>query len=460
MIMGDSFRIDWDWITPSEDEGLAGPEIPTFGSLQIWIGEVCITTCCVRPLSSEVRNHVIGPLSGLAEWIVDNWMEVLWQSHTPFTKSLLAKKDIPDYSEILEGEYPSVDPSSYGRWFSHHCFGHAVSDIALPNILFIPEDAVVGIAVLAPPDLGSKTKFTNADHKDVAWINKEDLSSHLEIFVRDVIAKAEAEAPSNRWALWMRSRLEESLQRSREPTERRKWMLGDVVANSWKRIVDELGNNSKALEGVLLDSILVDSDEELSRLSKEVMRLAAEKSTDFLWKRVETLHGEYMLPPFERGYRRAERVRDILRLGDSPIDFRDILEDLGIALRRDMGSALYQTAYIVVESSAAEISLCTSHPKSQWLMPQRFSIAAALGGIFANRIQTKAYGGATSSQARWILSQESNAFAAMLLLPSEAIDSGLGIDELVEKYGIAKSAATWHMRNIHRRRAQDKATAV
>jgi hypothetical protein len=387
-------------------------------------------------------------------------MEIHWQSHTPFTKSWLSKERIPEYSKVLEGEYPSVDLYSYGQWYTHHSFGHAVSDIALPTLLFIPEDVVVGIAVSAPPELGSRTRFATASHLDVAWVNKDDLSSELEAFVRDVIAKAETDALSRQWALWMKSRLDESLQKYREPTERRKWMLGDIVANIWERLEGELGINSKALEGVLLDSTLVHSPEELTLLSNEVKRLASETSTNFLWSRIEDLPGEYMLQPFERGYRRAERVRDALGLGDSPVDFRDVLEDLGISLRKVLESTLYQSAYIVVESSAAEISLCTSHPKSKWLMPRRFSIAAALGGIFAGRTPSKAYGGAKSSQARWMLSQESNAFAAMFLLPSQAVESGQEIDELVERYGISRSAATWHIENIQRRRHQNTATAV
>lgn len=104
---------------------------------------------------------------------------------------------------------------------------------------------------------------------------------------------------------------------------------------------------------------------------------------------------------------------------------------------------------MVAASGAAEVALFTSDPRYKGIWPQRFSLASALGGLLASRFQSAPFRGASSDQARWIRSQEANAFAAMFLLPASALETSQRLEELVKDYGISHGAASWTIDNIH-----------
>ena len=446
-----SFRFDLDWLAAGDEHGLCGPEIPTFASLQIWIDDVCLTACRDKSKHSERRNHVIGPLSGLADWLVDHWMEILWQSHTPFPKAMPGRERVPNYEDVLNSEYQQIDIATYGQWYASHCLGHAASDLALPTILFIPEDTQVGIALSPAPPLGPSCTFELDEELGIAWINKDDLGCELERFVSAVIEKAAQDPLSSQWAAWLSKRLQEVLDRAHDLTERRRQLFGEIVADRWQGIEDELGENARILDGILIDSHPIYSADALDPLVGQVKRLASERVSQPFWSSIQASAGERMLPAFERGYRRAEHVRRVLNLGDDPIDFPEILELLQIGIHKISGPAIARSAFMVAESGAAEVALFTSHPRFKGLGPRRFSLASALGGLFASRFQAMPFGGANSDQARWVKSQEAKAFAAMFLLPASSLETSQSLEKLVEDYGISHTAASWHIENLRQR---------
>lgn len=452
-----SFRLDWDWLPAGEEQGLCGPEVPTFGTLEIWIDDICLTACREKTKHSEQRQYVIGPLSGLADWLVDHWMEIFWQSHTPFPKSTPGRDRIPDFKEMLNSEDQHTDLGAYGRWYACHCFGHAASDLALPTILFIPEDTQVGIAVRPAPSLGPSCTFSPVREFGIAWINKNDLDIELQRFVTAILEKGSQDPLTVQWADWLNDRWRGVLGRTRDVVERRRQLFGDLVANHWQGIEDELGANSKILDGILIDSHQVQSADELDSLVTEVKRLASETVARPFWSNIQAPSGERMLPAFERGYRRAEHVRQVLKLGDDPIDFPEVLETLQIGLRKISGPTIARSAFMVAASGASDLALFTSHPRFKDFLPQRFSLASALGGLFASRFLSTPFGGASSDQSRWVRSQESNAFAAMFLLPASSLETTQSLEKLVEDYGISHTAAKWHMDNLRQRKLRQEA---
>lgn len=447
-----SFKLAWDWLAAGEELGLCGPEIPTLATLEIWIDDICLTACRDNTKHSEQRQHVIGPLSGLADWLVDHWMEIFWQSHTPFPKSTPGRDRIPDFKEVLNSEDQHTDLATYAQWYGSHCLGHAASDLALPSILFIPEDTQVGIALRPAPSLGPSCTFSLDREIGIAWINKNDLDIELKRFVSAILEKARQDPLTVQWADWLNERWRKVLGKAHDVFERRRQLFGDLVADHWQGIEDELGANSKILDGILIDSYQVQFSDQLDSLVSQVKQLASEKVAQPLWSTIKASTGEQMLPAFERGYRRAEHVRHVLNLGDDPIDFPEVLEKLQIQLQKISGPTIARSAFMVADSGAARVAIFTSDPRFKGVYPQRFSVASALGGLFANRFHSMPFGGASSDQARWIRSQEANAFAAMFLLPASSLDSGDSLEKLVDNYGISHKAASWHLENLRRRR--------
>jgi hypothetical protein len=452
-----SIRFEWEWFMAGEEHGLCGPERSTFATLEIWIDGSCLTSCRSNSKHSEQRHHVIGPLSGLADWLVDHWLEVFWQTHTPFSKTRAGDARVPDYDSVLKSESEQIDIAAYGEWYACHCLGHSASDLALPTLLFIPEDTQVGIAVGPASSLGATCTFSIGPDRAIAWISKADLGAELKRFVDAILDKARQDQETAAWANWLQGRFDAVLTRERDASERRRQMFGNSVVECWPRIEQELGQNSKILNGILVDSELVGTSDELTPLISHVKRLASENISNPLWASIQASPGEAMLPAYERGYRRAERVRCALNLGDDPVEIRDVLESLQIGLKKIDGPAIARSAYMVTESGVAEICLFTSHPRSKDWAPRRFSLASALGGLFASQSLAMPYGGANSDQARWTRSQEAKAYAAMFLLPASSVEANPDLDQLVENYGISRTAAIWHIENLRQRQQRNAA---
>lgn len=447
-----SFNLDWNWIDADDRLGLCGPEVPTFAALRIFINHLCLTTCKANSRDTEERDHVIGPLAGLADWLVDHWMEIFWQTHTPFPKTRLGNEHVPDYDDILKSAYQNIDIESYGKWYACHCFGHASSDLALPTILFIPEDTKVGIAWSPPPpSLDATCAFSMPQDRGIIWINKDELAAVLEGFITAIIGQANSETLTAPWAAWLHERFMRGVGQADDDHERRRRLFGDHVANHWADLEDQLAGNVKILNGILLDSHPIQSAEDISPLVHNVKRLATEQAVRPFWSSIPVSAGDQMLPPYERGYRKAESVRHALNLGDDPIDFHEVLGNLQIGLQKIQGPALARSAYMVSEAGVAEVCLFTSHPMAKQYCPRRFSLATALGGLLASQTHPQPFGGANSDQSRWLRSQEANAFAAMLLLPASSVEGGHDLEKLVEDYGISFTAAQWHIKNLRQR---------
>lgn len=455
-----SLRLEWDWLPARDEQGLCGPEIPTFASLEIWIDGTCLTTCRDKSKISEQRDYVLGPLSGLADWLVAHWMEILWQTHTPFPKARSENEGVPDYHSALNSDNYQIDIAAYGKWYACHCLGHAASDLALPTIFLIPEDTHVGIAWAPPPSLGTSCTFLLGKDRGIAWITKDDLIAELERFVEAIIDQARKNPTTAPWADWLDNRFKGVVAKAYDLHERRKQLFGCLVADCWQDIESELGDNARIIDGILMDSHQIQAPEHLTPLVSHVKKLASERVANPFWTSIHASIGEQMLPAFERGYRRAERVRNALELGDEPIEFREVLEALQIGLRKIPGPPIARSAFMVSESGAAEISLFTAHPKFNRLGPKRFSLAAALGGLFASANQAVPFGGANSDQARWIRAQEAKAFAAMFLLPATSVESNRSLEQLVEDYGISRTAASWHIENLRQRQLRVASGAI
>ncbi|WP_434043383.1 MULTISPECIES: hypothetical protein [Sorangium] len=215
------------WRESPPDEDLYGPELATFGDLAIQIGDTCLTSCHLTNSSVEEsgRNTVTGPLSGIADWVVENWLYIFWEIHTPFTKIGADGSRIPTLRDVRVGNVPGVNYSQFAEWYHRHAIGHGCSDLALPTITILPEDKVVGIAASEPSDLDSMTSFAVDWPKEPIWISKDDLATMLESFVESVIARAMATESTKRWAEWLRAKFDAARIESRDDEVRRKLMF-------------------------------------------------------------------------------------------------------------------------------------------------------------------------------------------------------------------------------------------
>jgi hypothetical protein len=449
-----SFDLRWDWQDPPQDDAF-GPERATWAALTIDLGGTSLTS---HRLGEGLPTHaVVGPLSGLADWLVENWLFLSWEIHTPFPKAMGERSvRVPSLRDARDGSMPDVPIAPLARWLHRHTFGHANSDLALPSIDFLPEDRVVGVAVSAPAyHLKPSVQFTAQWPREPVWVPRDELLGTFRDLIHGCIERARASLDTQHWAEWLETRFSEAERAAASPEVRRRLMFGEVAAAKWDQLVSRFAEDAEAFVGVMMDAAIVESDAQLELIAGMVQRaVAAGKTGPAGWHPLKAEGGEHLLPPYEQGYRLARRVRGSLEAQSKPLlDLRGTLSRLGVAVEPVAGYRLFRSAGVSTSAGNAMVFYVTDHPLFSGLAPTRFAIAAGLGRLLAEAATTTAsFGAATGPQSRVRATQQANAFAAEFLLPLEALrEAGDDLTTICEDYGISRKAAERHRENRLRR---------
>ena len=111
------------------DQDIEIPEDTTLADLSIYVGDDSLTRNRPRDRTrlAEPSESVFGPVAGLADWFIENWMAILWETHTPFKKNDLGeglkqrsalpgvREAVSYWSEYLE-ESENEEETLWGRW--------------------------------------------------------------------------------------------------------------------------------------------------------------------------------------------------------------------------------------------------------------------------------------------------------------------------------------------------------
>ncbi len=451
------------WLDAPEPSEAFGPERATWARLQINLEGEPLTMHHAADYPSPDRPSVIGGMSGLAEWIVDSWLPIHLEIHTPFPKLSSFRRAqqggrFPSARDAVRGwpdfvaEDETISGDDLGAWQQRHTLGEARSDIALPSIVFVPEGAWMGIgldhvpAALSPTVRFSPPTLAATWPAPPVWVPVEDVSVALQRFVDATIERAASDAATAQWAQWLLSRWSDARARAKAPDEMRRWMFGNLVAQRWTDLERRLDGGLTALSGVLVDSRPVTEDATLDSLAFEIGTEPAEG------KRLKRdfVRVDWGLPPFREGYRLAQEVRSRLKLGSNSLDTADLTKALarfGVQTKALRAHGLFRSA-VWTRGGGAMLGWANDDPRFHGEVPSRFAIAAGFGRFLSGFAEGEPGGAAHGEQARWRPTQLANAFAAELLLPVQAISKGFkSVEDLAKSYGISRSAAEWHIVN-------------
>ncbi|MDI7267316.1 MAG: hypothetical protein QME96_04930 [Myxococcota bacterium] len=459
MMRGLEFQVEWR--EPSPDDDAFGPETRTWAALAIRLDGALVSLNHPADWKSDAdREFVVGGMSGLAEWLVENWTYLLWETHPPFPRAPVhpgsAVPRIPSLRDAhggwrdLDPDIPRVDVA---RWQHRHSFGHGSSPLAVPSIVFLPDERAVGVLVdHLPSQIDPTVRFSPGPDRDAwpadpVWVRREDLGLSLSEFVSSVLDRAKRHKDARGWAVWLDKAWQAERVRADDKEHRRKLMFGDVVASRWSDLEKELGERLAALEGLLADSLPPAADSEIDFLRGLAVeqRACAPAVPEPL-----DLDGlERSLPPFIQGYRLAVRLRDALGLHEDPVvDLPGLLHDrFGVSVQPIGSKGMFRAA-VVASSSGGCLWYANDDPRFSGVPPVRFAVAAALGR-WVSEVTSSArfFGAAHGPQARVRETQRANAFAAEFLLPGRVAGVCRDIEAVAAEYGISRSAAEWQRAN-------------
>jgi hypothetical protein len=446
-----SLDLSWDWATPPDEEDAFGPERSTWASLNIELGGTAITAHRPRGVApgDPVVSAVVGAMSGLADWLVENWLPLLWELHTPFTKVTGDLVRVPTLKDVRDGNVDCVEYSQLAAWLHRHSFGHGSSDLALPSIVFLPEHRQVGVSARSPAySLKPTTSFAVQWPKEPVWIPREELTSVLRSFVEATIERARSDSATRGWADWLASRFSDVVARAEDEDVRRELMFGSFVARQWGQLSKQFGPDTSVLAGLLSDAAIVDSDAALKTVANVVAVAKDRPRAQARWRNLRQEPGSSQLPPFKRGYRLAERVRQELGLPDRPLlDLPDVLGHFDVGVAKFRGADLFRSACTVASLGGATVHYAEDHDTHGGVAPTRFAIAASFGRLLAEASGQSGFGAAHGDQSPYQRTQEANAFAAEFLLPLAAMRKSTDLAVLCERYGISRRAAERHLSN-------------
>lgn len=449
-----TIRFEFEWLDDAPSGAAFGPEIDTWCRLAITIDGAIVTSNHPADFhSSDDRPYVVGPLSGIVEWVVEVWPYLLWEFHCPFSKTpiLGARARIPterDAGLLWSDLKTSHTIRNIAVWQHRHTLGHGSSDLALPSIVLLPEDKQLGVVLdHIPFSLDPTVRFTPTAEtqwpSDPVWIVRENAISELSRVVDETIARVRSR-PNSSWATFMDAKWKTAKSIASDPLKRRELALGNVVAQEWNLVEGRLKSDSAGIESLLFDSEILTSVQEF-RSILDFALAAPSHPTKPLFDRPNRAGR-----PYEQGYILAQNVRTLLDNECDPIvELDSVLTRFGVQVQQ-ISTTAFASACFARAMGGAVIALSVQHRK--WgVAPSRFAIAAALGRFLSERVEGKPFGAAHSSQSRWISTQRANAFAAELLLPAKAIATGSDVAEFCDAYGISRSAAEWHVHNRHSR---------
>ncbi|MBI2378743.1 MAG: hypothetical protein HYV07_32410 [Deltaproteobacteria bacterium] len=443
-----SFQVQLEWLD------IADPQLLDdffTAKLSLWANGHCLTRVTLPGGGS--RDHVIGDIDGLIEWVCDNLALFLWDIHCPFPREESGPR-VPSSSHALAGWSDfQGSRAELGRWQHRHTFGHGGA-LALPSLVLVPDlEEVAIVAAPAPPELdGSVTFQLEEVPTEAIWVQRQDLRAALSTLVESTLERAGAfEARSElvrTWRSWFSDRWNTACAAEKDPMTRLRLAVGELPAKVWPALQAQLQENTPVLRDVLIDSKTVSGMAELDVMVKAIQD-TEHAPRGRRWRRLLAPSHPKPQLPYSAGYALAREARKVLDFGKRPIpDLGAMLAGLDIELRSVQLRSSFRSAALSLEDGATAILLSTGDLRFDAVAPARFAIAAALGHLISDG-RVGAFGAGHGGYSRWRATQKANAFAIELLLPGDQIGDR-PTDDLAEDYGVSRKAVEWHRANTDR----------
>ena len=433
---------------------------------------------------AKFSNTVYGPVAGLADWFIENWSFVLWESQTPFKRArthglhqvkpaIPGAKEAADFWEdyTLDGSVfgdagiTDDDLAGFADWQQRHLLGYASSELALPSIVVVPEDQTVLVCVDRPPS-GSMRFYGPDDAVRTPFqyvIAKEEFRSVAAKFVELVIERVETVGKHTEWVAWMRKRWRDAQIAESNRGNQLELMIGPVSA----RRVNSLQKNSplvaQGLSQLLLDCRIVETSSDLNPVVEVLTQYVGANGTNGFageipgWQQVTNVKVAMSQPEYMQGYKLAQHLRKHMQIGNRPIEgVNDVLNKLDVSLENDRMIPLFRAAACATKGHQAHIIPSSSDPRMKSYASRNFAVVSALGRLIweARMPDENTICVAQGDYSILSESRRANAFAAEFLLPAQVVSKfehqSPELLKVADQYGISHEAANLHAMDIER----------
>lgn len=448
------------------------PERTAWAQLAIWVSG---TNLCKNHLegSESIRERINVPLAPLADWLVRSWTFIEFEERPvcfPPRNSL--RGTLRDWGDTAPAAGFTEDEWFDARelWWTRHFLSAGADGARLPNISLVRsgDRLVIEWGPAGFPGDHAPRFISENGQEVLEWPAGEEVLAELVTFVAKWL-RGEELATLYPWVHLSdplrerESRFDEKLHAYTGIDPRTLYEWTDTNTEADLRRWLGLPAHCEDPGGSVITQVLRDLPPDPSEsLRSQVCRLDQET-------RRETNFADELRPMARdaaasdgnaesSGYLAARAVRDHLGLDGEPIDDVDEhLKDLGAEVIDSGVECLQERMLVGARQGLGAAVVINRTPRTETPWGRRFESARGLGHLLMDSYREDALGAASTTFAQPWAKRRSGAFAAELLLPSEALLKDAGyldsaaqketFQRIMERYRVGARTAAFQLWN-------------
>ncbi|MCC7383742.1 MAG: ImmA/IrrE family metallo-endopeptidase [Deltaproteobacteria bacterium] len=476
MLIGNRQRLGIEMVPVAPSWDLRyGPESAGWAALSIWVGgqNVCEHR---REGETEVRGAFYVPLGPVADWFVRSLPALRFEERS---RSFRVR---PTLHESLHtwGERPPPTGLDLETWldereafWSRHFLCAGAEGARLPNLAFLRQDDVAIIS-WEPPEFAGPPAVRMIEARGTASVGWSEFQVVLERFIATVgewfVVTGHADVYG-----WLRGsagaagavdlETAASLFCARSPQGIAEIM--GVPVERWREAVG-LGSTrqdpGESPQCQVIRDLPPRPSPDVGKEIGDVVQVASatDANARSRWRDGRLIAEDAAAAAVsseQEGYEAARAIRAALACNGQPIaDMPGLLDRFGVAHSSGRTTSLGERSIVVGIDHGRAAARVLDTPRTETVWGRRFEEARALGHLLLNPLRGGALGAASTNYAQERRRRRSGAFAAELLLPSEALEqasseeldgilAGVRFSELLKCYGVGARTAAHHLYN-------------
>ena len=474
---------------PDEGRGASADVSLSWGAFQIWVNG---WNLCAHLEEGERVESAHWYLLPLLEWFVHQWNPLLHEERLPcraadeaWTGLRATRFPPPALDESEESDWESA----WHGWWSRHAIQAAREGGVFPDVIFRRFHDSIEVSWGDSRSQGVPSHVSFALRPGAVRFEPTSVAEPLYDALEGAVAYLSSVAPSSNRIANLKRTIRK-LRKKQKQDKRVRWLAGlgvdeESVRRGWRRFKSRVAELPEAQKDVLLatsgDSRLVVegschaalmfgsmapnvADSDVMVLAETLIRLSSPDGDSEAMAsrcRADPIGNSDDLP-WQQGYALAEELRNDLDgcLDDERVDVESILDRLGV----DVSEASLS------DGSIRGVAIAGPRHRSGILWNRnnhfnadsrglRFTLAHELCHLLFDRSTGQRLAVASGPWAPPSLEQRANAFAAMLLMPTETvrtlvggmkepIATAQGVSSVAERLETGFSATLWHLRNL------------
>ena len=473
---------------PDEGRGASLDKSLSWGAFQLWIDG---WNLCAHLEEGERVEWAHWNLLPLLEWFVREWNPLLHEERLPCEvadEAWTGLRDTRFPPPALDVARESAWESSWHGWWSRHAIQAAREGGIFPDVVFRRFQDSVEVSWGDSRGQGVPNHVTFAVRPGAIRFEPMRVAAPLYDALEGAAAYLSSVAPRSERIAALKRAIRGL--RTRKQDSRVAWLAGlgvdeDSVRRGWNRFKHQIGAFSKEQQNVLLetsgDSPLVVEGSchaalmfgsmapnvakpDVMVLAESLLRLTSpDGDSEAMASRCRAAPtGDSDDPPWQQGYALAEELQDSLDecVDGERVDVEAILErlEVDVAEASLSDSAVRGVAIAGPHHRSGIVWNRNSHFNAD-ARGRRFTLAHELCHLLFDRGAGQRLAVASGPWAPPSLEQRANAFAAMLLMPTEAVravvsgmsepvTTGQGISTVAERLQTGFLATLWHLRKL------------